>query len=93
VDKEYKEKAEQVADLLDEKGRDYSAPDNFFVQLSNTWSGLLGIEVTPSQCCSMMIVFKACRIINNPGHQDTADDLVGYSLIMTELVKLEENHE
>ena len=89
----YLEKAQQIADLLDQKGADYATPDKFFTQLANAWSGLLGIELTPSQCCSMMIVFKACRIINNPGHQDTADDLVGYSLIMTELVKLEENHE
>ena len=41
----------------------------------------------------MMIVFKSCRIINNPGHKDTADDLVGYSLIMTELVKIQEQDE
>jgi hypothetical protein len=86
----YKNKAEQIANLLDQKGQDYSAPDDFFIQLANAWSGLLGIELTPSQCCSMMIVFKACRIMNNPGHQDTADDLVGYSLIMSDLVKLNE---
>ena len=84
----YKYKAEQIADLLDQKGEDYNNPDDFFIQLANAWSGLLGIELTPSQCCAMMIVFKSCRMINNPGHKDTADDLVGYSLIMTELVKI-----
>lgn len=84
----YKDKAEQIADLLDQKGQDYSAPDDFFIQLANAWSGLLGIELTPSQCCAMMIVFKSCRMINNPKHKDTADDLVGYSLIMAELVKI-----
>ena len=31
--------------------------------------------------------------MNNPEHQDTADDLVGYSLIMTDLVKILEEHE
>jgi hypothetical protein len=89
----YKDKAQQIADLLDLKGEDYSSPDNFFIQLANAWSGLLGIELTPSQCCAMMIVFKSCRIMNNPEHQDTADDLVGYSLIMTDLVKILEEHE
>ena len=87
----YINKAQQIAELLDSKGEDYSTPDNFFVQLANAWSGLLGIELTPSQCCAMMIVFKSCRIINNPGHKDSADDLVGYSLIMTELVKILES--
>ena len=86
----YINKAQQIAELLDQKGEDYNSPDNFFVQLANAWSGLFGIELTPSQCCAMMIVFKSCRIINNPGHKDTADDLVGYSLIMTELVKIQE---
>ena len=82
----YINKAQQIAELLDLKGEDYSTPDNFFVQLANAWSGLLGIELTPSQCCAMMIVFKSCRIINNPGHKDSAAALVGYSLIMPELV-------
>jgi hypothetical protein len=86
-------KHNKIADLLDLKGEDYSSPDNFFIQLANAWSGLLGIELTPSQCCAMMIVFKSCRIMNNPEHQDTADDLVGYSLIMTDLVKILEEHE
>ena len=88
----YKDKAEQIADLLDIKGQDYSNPDDFFCQLANVWSSLLSIELTPSQCCAMMIVFKACRMMNNPEHQDTADDLVGYSLIMSELVKLEQHN-
>lgn len=84
----YKSKAEQIADLLDVKGESYSKPDKFFVQLAEVWSGLLKTEITPSQCCAMMIAFKSCRIMNNPGHKDSADDLVGYSLIMTELVKI-----
>ena len=90
----FTDKAEQIAKLLDSKGEAYAKPDAFFVQLANAWSGLLGVELTPSQCCAMMIVFKSCRIINNPEHIDSADDLVGYSLIMTELVKLtEQKHE
>jgi|TARA_R100000030_G_scaffold56635_1_gene42619 hypothetical protein len=87
----YSQKAEQIARLLDLKGEDYNSPDSFFVQLAKAWSGLLGVELTPSQCCAMMVVFKSCRIINNPEHEDSADDLVGYSLIMTELVKLVED--
>ncbi len=89
----FNNKATEIAKLLDKKGESYSRHDSFFVQLSKTWSGMLGIELTPSQCCAMMIVFKSCRIINNPGHKDTADDLVGYSLIMTELVKIQEQDE
>ena len=89
----YLEKAQQIADLLDQKGADYVTPDKFFTQLANAWSGLLGIELTPSQCCSMMIVFKACRMVANPKHADSADDLVGYSLILTELAKLQREHE
>lgn len=83
----YKEKAAQIADLLDQKSQDYAAPEDFFKQLAQAWSGLLGLELTPSQCCALMIVFKATRIANNPNHQDSADDLVGYSLIMSALVK------
>jgi hypothetical protein len=54
---------------------------------------MLGIELTPSQCCAMMLAFKSCRIINNPEHEDSADDLVGYSLIMTDLVNLIKDEE
>jgi len=83
----YKDKANEIAELLDIKGNAYNSPEAFFTQLSKTWSSMLGIKLTPSQCCAMMIAFKSCRIVNNPGHEDTADDLVGYSLIMTELTK------
>jgi len=83
----YKDKANEIAELLDIKGNAYNSPEAFFTQLSKTWSSMLGIELTPSQCCAMMIAFKSCRIVNNPGHEDSADDLVGYSLIMTELTK------
>ena len=89
----YKIKAEQIANLLDVKGRDYSNPDDFFVQLADVWSSLLSLELTPSQSCTMMIVFKACRMINNPSHEDTSDDLVGYSLILSELVNMQKNYE
>ena len=85
----YQDKAKEIAELLDVKGSDYINPDAFFLQLANAWSGLLGIELTPQQCCAMMIVFKSCRLVNNPGHIDTADDLVGYSLIATELAEKE----
>ena len=89
----FNNKATEIAKLLDKKGESYSRHDSFFVQLSKTWSGMLGIELTPSQCCAMMLAFKSCRIINNPEHEDSADDLVGYSLIMTDLVNLIEDEE
>lgn len=81
-------KAREIAQLLDLKAQDYSEPSSFFVQLSHVWSGLLGVDLSPTQCCAMMLAFKSCRAINNPTHADTADDLVGYSLIMTDLVNL-----
>ena len=87
----YKKKAKEIAQLLESKGEDYAKPDSFFVQLSHVWSGLLGIEITPSQCVAMMLAFKSCRVINNPNHTDSADDLVGYSLIMTEMVQLQKD--
>jgi hypothetical protein len=87
----YLDKAQEIAALLESKGQDYSEPNSFFVQLSHVWSGLLGVEITPSQCVAMMLAFKSCRIINNPNHADTADDLVGYSLIMTEMVQLQQD--
>ena len=86
----YQKKADEIIKLLETKGEAYSKHDSFFVQLSHVWSGLLGVKLTPSQCCAMMVAFKACRVINQSDHQDTADDLVGYSLIMTELVNLTE---
>ena len=86
------DKAKEVATLLEKKGEHYHAPESFFVQLAHVWSGMLGIDISPSQCCAMIVAFKSCRVINNPKHEDTADDLVGYALIMTELVKLKKDN-
>ena len=42
---------------------------------------MLGIPVSPTECAALMIAFKNLRLVNNPNHLDTLDDIEGYTYI------------
>ena len=79
----------KVEELIKDKGKDYGDPKYFFSQLSGIWSAMLGIPVSPTECVALMIAFKNLRLINNPTHKDTLNDLEGYNHIAKILSELD----
>jgi len=77
---------DNIEELLEQRAKDYGDPRLFMQQLSGVWSSMLGVQVTPNQCVSMMIAFKAIRSCNNPSHVDSFKDAAGYSLIGEKIV-------
>ena len=65
--------------------------ENSFHTIANYWSVYLSAElktiivVNPRDVAQMMVLFKAARAHNNPGHSDNWIDQIGYSAIAGEI--------
>ena len=79
----------KVEELIKEKGKDDGDPRYFFSQLSGIWTAMLCIPVSPTECVALMIAFKNLRLMNNPTHKDTLNDLEGYNHIAKILSELD----
>jgi hypothetical protein len=72
----------QVDELIHTKGLEYGHPRRFMRQLSKVWSGVLDVDISPQQASTMLVLFKAIRLYNNPNKVDTQDDIQGYLKII-----------
>ena len=72
----------QVDELIHERGLQYGHPRRFFMQLAKVWGGALDIEITPQKAATMMLMFKALRLFNQPNKEDTQQDIQGYLKIV-----------
>ena len=72
----------QVDELIHTKAEQYGHPRRFFRQLAKVWGGALDIEITPQKAATMMLMFKALRLFNQPDKEDTHQDIQGYLKIV-----------
>lgn len=57
----------------------HGEPEDSFGNIAQLWSAYLGVPVSPSQVCVMMILLKIARTKNNPANFDNWIDIAGYS--------------
>ena len=72
----------QADELIHRKGQEYGHPKKFMTQLSKVWSGVTGVDISPEEASTMMLLFKVIRLYNNPSKSDTKDDILGYLKIV-----------
>ena len=72
----------QTDELIHRKGQEYGPPEKFMDQLSKVWSGVTGVDISPEEASTMMLLFKVIRLYNNPSKTDTKDDILGYLKIV-----------
>lgn len=73
-------------DLLDEafklisldRAEEYGDAKHNFNRLARMWSAYLDVNLTAAQVCDMMTLLKMSRLANNPEHQDSRVDAIGY---------------
>lgn len=70
-----------IAKMIEGRSERYGAPITNFSVIAKGWSEILGVEVTPEKVALCQIWLKMTRIKNSPGHEDSWDDIVGYSII------------
>lgn len=57
----------------------YGTPADNFARVAAYWGQHLGVVVTASDVAVMMVLLKAARLRNDPGHEDSWVDIAGYA--------------
>lgn len=72
--------------IVNDRRRSREAPRPHFKRLAATWSGMVGVEITPAQACMMLAAMKMVRewYMHDP---DNIADAEGY-LSMVEEVRI-----
>jgi hypothetical protein len=59
----------------------YGEPAKNLNVIAGMWSAYLGVEVSATNVCDMMVMLKLARLKNMPGHEDSLTDAIGYTLL------------
>ena len=79
---------ERANEIVQERGKSYGHPYNGFNRVAKLWSALLGVEITADQVVKCMLCVKLARLSETPSHQDSIDDLAGYTWVLDEVIKV-----
>jgi hypothetical protein len=84
-------------EVINERGKHYGTPGEFFEQLSGVWNGLLrkkfkqGQSLSKEECVALFICMKGLRAFNNSNHLDSWVDAAGYADIGHALSEIKQN--
>ena len=76
----------QAAEIVAQRRQQYGPPAEHFEQVARRWSFTIGTAVRPEQVLLCQLDLKLVRLAHDPGHRDSLVDLIGYSVLLQELV-------
>ena len=76
----------QAAKIVAQRRQQYGPPAEHFQQVARRWSLTIGTAVRPEQVLLCLLDLKLVRLAHDPGHRDSLVDLIGYSLLLHELM-------
>jgi hypothetical protein len=76
----------QAAEVVAQRRQQYGPPAEHFEQVARRWSFTIGTAVRPEQVLLCQLDLKFVRLAHDPGHRGSLVDLIGYSLLLQELV-------
>jgi hypothetical protein len=76
----------EAAAVVRDRRHTYGQPLDLFERVAVRWSQVLGTEVTPAQVMVCLVDLKVARLAHDPGHRDSLIDLIGYSVVLHELM-------
>jgi hypothetical protein len=76
----------RAAEVLAQRRHDYGPPAEHFRQVARRWSVTLGTTVSPEHVVLCLLDLKVARLAHDPTHRDSLVDLIGYSVVLHELV-------
>jgi hypothetical protein len=71
--------------VVEHRERVYGSPTENFSRVSERWSQVLGIEVSPAQVALCLIDLKLARLTHDPSHLDSIVDVAGYAALLREV--------
>ena len=75
-----------AAEIIAQRRQQYGPPADHFQQVARRWSLTIGTAVRPEQVLLCQLDLKLARLAHDPRHRDSLVDLIGYSLLLHELV-------
>jgi Domain of unknown function (DUF6378) len=76
----------QAAEIVAQRRQQYGPPAEHFEQVAQRWSFTIGTAVRPEVVLLCQLDLKLARLAHDPGHRDSLVDLIGYSVLLHELV-------
>jgi len=77
---------DNLAEVIDLRVQVYGDQTITFPQIALVWSGILGIDVKPTDVPLMLIGMKLVRAAQAPDYSDNSDDVEGYLDIFRKVV-------
>lgn len=77
-------------DILVDREKTYGDPTEMHDRIAKIWSGILNHEVTGFEVALCMVGMKTARAQQNPRHEDSVVDMLGYSEIAKIITNTEE---
>ena len=74
-----------AASVVENRRRQYGAPEELFDQVAKRWSLVLGAKVTPAQVALCLIDLKMARLVRDPNPLDSIIDVAGYAACLREV--------
>ena len=75
-----------AAEVVAQRRQQYGPPAEHFQQVARRWSLTIGTAARPEHVLLCQLDLKLARLAHDPGHRDSLVDLIGYSLLLQELV-------
>jgi hypothetical protein len=76
----------QAAEIVAQRRQQYGPPAEHFQQVARRWSSTVGTAVRPEVVLLCQLDLKLVRLAHDPGHRDSLVDLIGYCVLLDELV-------
>lgn len=80
------ERSATLNHVVDFRVQVYGDPVETFVNIAKVWSGILGVEVNPTDVPLCLAGMKLVRTTQAPDYSDNSDDVDGYMDIFRKLV-------
>ena len=77
------DKAKEI--VYGDRERTYGHPGKNLKVIADLWSTYLSTQISAQDVCNMMILLKVARLRNDPEHEDSKVDIIGYTLLMERL--------
>lgn len=75
-----------LGEVIDGRTSVYGDPVTSFVRVAQVWSGILGVEVNPTDVPLCLMGLKMVRASEAPDYSDNSDDIEGYLDIFRQIV-------
>jgi hypothetical protein len=77
------EKAKKI--VFGDREQTYGHPGKNLRMIADLWSTYLSTQVSAQDVCNMMVLLKIARLRNDPEHEDSKVDIIGYTLLKERL--------